>query len=56
MTMIPNTRNVIQKWSLDHLHGLDLTDLGRPVRLANRDHQQHTKIMQDQLDEHEKVG
>ena len=24
---LPNTRNIIRKWSIDHLHGIDLTDL-----------------------------
>lgn len=27
---IPNTRNIIQKWSVSHLHGVDLTALGPP--------------------------
>lgn len=27
---LPNTRNIIQKWSISHLHGVDLTSLGPP--------------------------
>ena len=32
---LPNTRNVIQKWSVDHLRGLDITSLGPPVIVTN---------------------
>lgn len=28
---LPNTRNKIRKWSVDHLHGIDITSLGPPV-------------------------
>ena len=31
---LPGTRNVIQKWSLSHLGGIDLTTLGPPVKRA----------------------
>ena len=27
---LPNTRNNIKKWSMDHFHGIDLTSLGPP--------------------------
>ena len=29
---LPGTRNVIQKWSLTHLGGIDLTSLGPPAK------------------------
>ena len=32
---LPNTRNRIRKWSVDHLGGLDITSLGDPVRVHN---------------------
>jgi hypothetical protein len=30
---LPNTRNSIRKWSVEHLHGIDITALDPPVRL-----------------------
>eukprot|EP00598_Pedospumella_elongata_P000633 CAMPEP_0184981354 /NCGR_PEP_ID=MMETSP1098-20130426/11114_1 /TAXON_ID=89044 /ORGANISM="Spumella elongata, Strain CCAP 955/1" /LENGTH=227 /DNA_ID=CAMNT_0027504911 /DNA_START=84 /DNA_END=767 /DNA_ORIENTATION=- len=30
---LPNTRNVIQKWSITNLHGVDLTKLGPPPKV-----------------------
>ena len=31
---LPNTRNVIQKWSLEHLRGVDITRLGPPPKVS----------------------
>ncbi len=28
---LPNTRNEIRKWSVEYLHGIDITSLGPPI-------------------------
>lgn len=49
---MPNTKSLLQKWSMDHLHGIDLTELGRPPKLGAKISQH----MQEHIEQHEKVG
>jgi hypothetical protein len=42
---IPNTRNIIQKWSVTHLHGVDLTSLDPPPLTSRYDRSNSTSLV-----------
>ena len=49
---IPNTRNLVKKWSIDHFNGIDLTKLGPPsVDYNNNNKQLENLIIEEENNE-----